>query len=99
MSDPVKQVNTTTTPVAIIGKFNFKTLGDLRPGDFVKVSIPNDAELITHTYEIIDGNYGLIGHIIANKDDSYYTFVFNKKIDNLTNVIGNFQVGINLKNP
>ena len=99
MSDPVKQVNTTTTPVAIIGKFNFKTLGDLRPGDFVKVSIPNDAELITHTYEIIDGNYGLIGHIIANKDDSYYTFVFNKKIDNLTNVIGNFQVGINLKTP
>ena len=99
MSDPVKQVNTTTTPVAIIGKFNFKTLGDLRPGDFVKVPIPNDAELITHTYEIIDGNYGLIGHIIANKDDSYYTFVFNKKIDNLTNVIGNFQVGINLKTP
>ena len=99
MSDPVKQVNTTTTPVAIIGKFNFKTLGDLRPGDFVKVSIPNDAELITHTYEIIDGNYGLIGHIIANKDDNYYTFVFNKKIDNLTNVVGNFQVGINLKTP
>ena len=99
MSDPVKQVNTTTTPVAIIGKFNFKTLGDLRPGDFVKVPIPNDAELITHTYEIIDGNYGLIGHIIANKDDHYYTFVFNKKIDNLTNVIGNFQVGINLKTP
>ena len=99
MSDPVKQVNTTTTPVAIIGKFNFKTLGDLRPGDFVKVPIPNNAELITHTYEIIDGNYGLIGHIIANKDDSYYTFVFNKKIDNLTNIIGNFQVGINLKTP
>ena len=99
MSDPVKQVNTTTTPVAIIGKFNFKTLGDLRPGDFVKVPIPNGAELITHTYEVIDGNYGLIGHIIANKDDSYYTFVFNKKIDNLTNVIGNFQVGINLKTP
>ena len=99
MSDPVKQVNTTTTPVAIIGKFNFKTLGDLRPGDFVKVPIPNDAELITHTYEIIDGNYGLIGHIIANKDNSYYTFVFNKKIDNLTNVVGNFQVGINLKTP
>lgn len=99
MSDPVKQVNTTTTPVAIIGKFNFKTLGDLKPGDFVKVPIPNNAELITHTYEIIDGNYGLIGHIIANKDDSYYTFVFNKKIDNLTNIIGNFQVGINLKTP
>lgn len=99
MSDPVKQVNTTTTPVAIIGKFNFKTLGDLRPGDFVKVPIPNGAELITHTYEVIDGNYGLIGHIIANKDNSYYTFVFNKKIDNLTNVIGNFQVGINLKTP
>ena len=99
MSDPVKQVNTTTTPVAIIGKFNFKTLGDLRPGDFVKVPIPNDTELITHTYEIIDGNYGLIGHIIANKDDSYYTFVFNKKIDNLTNVTGTFEIGMNLKTP
>ena len=99
MSDPVKQVNTTTTPIAIIGKFNFKTLGDLRPGDFVKVPIPNDAELITHTYEIIDGNYGLIGHIIANKDDSYYTFVFNKKIDNLTNVTGTFEIGMNLKTP
>ena len=99
MSDPVKQVNTTTTPVAIIGKFNFKTLGDLRPGDFVKVPIPNDAELITHTYEIIDGNYGLIGHIIANKGDSYYTFVFNKKIDNLTNVTGTFEIGMNLKTP
>lgn len=99
MSDPVKQVNTTTTPVAIIGKFNFKTLGDLKPGDFVKVPIPNDAELITHTYEIIDGNYGLIGHIIANKDDSYYTFVFNKKIDNLTNVTGTFEIGMNLKTP
>lgn len=99
MSDPVKQVNTTTTPVAIIGKFNFKTLGDLRPGDFVKVPIPNGAELITHTYEVIDGNYGLIGHIIANKDNSYYTFVFNKKIDNLTNVVGNFQVGIKLETP
>ena len=99
MSDPVKQVNTTTTPVAIIGKFNFKTLGDLRPGDFVKVPITNGDELITHTYEVIDGNYGLIGHIIANKDNSYYTFVFNKKIDNLTNVVGNFQVGIKLETP
>ena len=100
MSDPIKQVNTSPTPAAIIGKFNFKTLSDsLRPGDFVKVPIPNDAELITHTYKIIDGDYGLIGHIIADKNNSYYTFVFNKKIDNLINVTGTFEIGMYLKTP
>lgn len=99
MSDPIKQVNTTNTPAAIIGKFDFKTLGNLRPGDFVRVPIPNDAKLISYTYEIIDAKYGLMGHIIAKEGNNYYTFVFNKTIDNLTNVTGTFEIGMNLETP
>ena len=100
MSDPIKQVNTTTTTAAIIGKFDFKTLSNnLRPGDYVKVPIPNNAKLISYTYKIIDAEYGLIGHIIAKEGNNYYTFVFNKKIDNLANIRGTFEIGMDLKTP
>ena len=103
IKDPIEKVDTPSPfkqRVAIVGKFNFRPLGELlKTGDFVRVPRPSNVTLITKTYEIYDSKGNVIGHVVADETKDYFTFVFNPKIENRTNVEGNFSIGATLNAP
>ena len=103
IKDPIEKVYTPSPfkqRVAIVGKFNFRPLGELlKTGDFVRVPLPSNVTLITKTYEIYDSKGNVIGHVVADETKDYLTFVFNSKIENRTNVEGNFSIGATLNAP
>ena len=103
IKDPIEKVSTPSPfkqRVAIVGKFNFRPLGELlKTGDFVRVPRPSNVTLITKTYEIYDSKGNVIGHVVADETKDYLTFVFNSKIENRTNVEGNFSIGATLNAP
>ena len=103
IKDPIEKVDTPSPfkqRVAIVGKFNFRPLGELlKTGDFVRVPLPSNVTLITRNYEIYDSKGNVIGHVVADETKDYLTFVFNPKIEHRTNVEGNFSIGATLNAP